>query len=127
MKRICAAPGCDEYAKDGAARCEEHLAEAANARRAAGVAAKARAEAAAANALYGTARWKSARLQFLRDNPLCVHCLEVGLLETATDVDHIEPHKGDRVKFFDRENWQALCHSCHSRKTAREVFAGRRR
>jgi 5-methylcytosine-specific restriction enzyme A len=37
-------------------------------------------------------------------------------------VDHITPHKGDRQMFWDRSNWQSLCHRCHSRKTAREVF-----
>ncbi|MCR8827199.1 HNH endonuclease [Photobacterium sp. TY 1-4] len=42
----------------------------------------------------------------------------------ATDVDHITPHKGDRRLFFDQSNWQSLCKSCHSRKTAREVFHG---
>ncbi|WP_407496877.1 HNH endonuclease [Pseudooceanicola sp. MF1-13] len=37
-------------------------------------------------------------------------------------MDHITPHKGDRKLFWDRSNWQALCHACHSRKTAREVW-----
>ncbi|WP_338100978.1 hypothetical protein [Roseovarius nubinhibens] len=36
----------------------------------------------------------------------------------------MEPHRGDRAKFFDRTNWQALCKPCHSRKTAREVWHG---
>ncbi|ELK38933.1 HNH endonuclease, partial [Brevibacillus agri BAB-2500] len=39
---------------------------------------------------------------------------------TATVVDHIVPHKGDMRKFWDRMNWQALCASCHSKKTAKE-------
>jgi 5-methylcytosine-specific restriction protein A len=39
----------------------------------------------------------------------------------ATDVDHIEPHKGSWERFTDRDNLQSLCHSCHSRKTLAEM------
>lgn len=35
-------------------------------------------------------------------------------------VDHITPHKGDRGLFWDRNNWQALCKTCHDTKTAAE-------
>ena len=32
-------------------------------------------------------------------------------------VDHIRPHKGDEVLFFDPANLQAICKECHdSRK-----------
>lgn len=68
---------------------------------------------------YGYA-WKKRREAFLRENPLCVECLKRGLYVPATDVDHIVPHKGDMEKFWDWDNLQALCHECHSRKTARE-------
>jgi 5-methylcytosine-specific restriction protein A len=34
-------------------------------------------------------------------------------------VDHVVPHKGDSVKFWDESNHQALCTRCHNRKTAR--------
>lgn len=43
-----------------------------------------------------------------------------GLIEQATDLDHIEPHRGDMTLFWDHDNWQSLCHSCHSAKTASE-------
>lgn len=67
------------------------------------------------------ARWRKARLRFLRQNPLCVECQRHGKLTPATVVDHIRPHKGDPVLFWDSENnWQALCATCHNRKTARE-------
>ena len=37
----------------------------------------------------------------------------------STDVDHIIPIEGQKDPlFFDVENVQALCHSCHSKKTA---------
>jgi 5-methylcytosine-specific restriction protein A len=38
----------------------------------------------------------------------------------ATEVDHIIPHKGDMKLFWDSDNWQGLCKSCHSKKTAKE-------
>lgn len=44
----------------------------------------------------------------------------------ATDVDHVEDHKGDWAKFVDRNNLQSLCHSCHSRKTMAEMSKNRR-
>lgn len=66
------------------------------------------------------ARWRKARKHFLTLNPLCVHCSKDGKIAVATVVDHIKPHKGNRIMFWDRFNWQALCASCHSKKTAKE-------
>jgi 5-methylcytosine-specific restriction protein A len=74
--------------------------------------------------LYASAAWLSGRKAFLRHNPLCVDCLDLGAVVEATEVDHVKRHMGDRVTFFDRSNWQALCKPCHSRKTAKEVFHG---
>ncbi|RFB28226.1 HNH endonuclease [Brevibacillus sp. VP] len=65
-------------------------------------------------------RWRKARKSFLSSNPLCVHCKEQRKLTAATVIDHIIPHKGDMVLFWDENNWQSLCASCHNRKTARE-------
>ena len=64
--------------------------------------------------------WNKARRLFLLDNPLCIRCADRHLIVEATVVDHIEPHRGDRMKFWDRENWQALCKRCHDKKTAGE-------
>lgn len=66
------------------------------------------------------ARWRKARKWFLSRNPLCVQCLEDGRLTPATVVDHVVPHRGDVNLFWDVNNWQALCKSCHDRKTAKE-------
>ncbi|WP_223866012.1 HNH endonuclease [Salipiger aestuarii] len=33
----------------------------------------------------------------------------------ATVVDHIQPHKGDKALFWDRNNWQPICKHCHDR------------
>lgn len=63
--------------------------------------------------LYSSARWKRARLRFLRANPLCVFCLHQGRTTAAGVVDHIIPHKGDEALIWDSDNWQALCAPCH--------------
>lgn len=67
-------------------------------------------------------RWRKARAVFLRCNPLCVGpaCAGAGLITPATVVDHIIPHKGDKALFWDETNWQPMCASCHSAKTAGE-------
>lgn len=65
-------------------------------------------------------RWQRARLGFLRRYPLCRTCENDGRTEVACVVDHIVPHKGDMVLFWDRSNWQPLCVSCHNAKTAKE-------
>jgi len=41
-------------------------------------------------------------------------------------VDHIQDHKGDRALFADLDNLESLCHSCHSRKTAAELWEKRK-
>ena len=65
-------------------------------------------------------RWSKVREAFLREHPLCVECMKQGRITPATDVDHIIPHRGDPELMWNPDNYQALCHSCHSRKTARE-------
>lgn len=64
-----------------------------------------------------TTRWQKARLRFLKVHPLCVQCQKQGKLTRATVVDHVIPHRGDEELFWDTTNWQALCKSCHDRKT----------
>lgn len=58
-------------------------------------------------------RWDKARRLYLFDHPLCRMCHEAGNIVPATVVDHINPHKGDQLKFWDRNNWQPLCKSHH--------------
>jgi 5-methylcytosine-specific restriction protein A len=65
-------------------------------------------------------QWDRASAAFLREQPWCVLCAAEGRREAAAVVDHIVPHLGDRVRFWERGNWQSLCRSCHSRKTAIE-------
>jgi 5-methylcytosine-specific restriction endonuclease McrA len=37
-----------------------------------------------------------------------------GVVHPAKVVDHIKPHKGDKARFWDSCNWQALCGWCHN-------------
>jgi 5-methylcytosine-specific restriction protein A len=68
---------------------------------------------------YGP-RWRRARAAYLARHPLCVPCRKAGHPELATVVDHIVPHRGDAVLFWDEGNWQGLCKPCHDAKTACE-------
>ena len=70
--------------------------------------------------MYQTDTWKRLRSGQLLEEPFCRECAKRGLRTPATDVDHIRDHKGDWSIFTDRDNLESLCHSCHSRKTARE-------
>lgn len=55
------------------------------------------------------ARWDIAARAFRREHPLCLGCEAVGKTEPATCVDHVIPHKGDMVRFWDRSLWQSSC------------------
>ncbi|WP_338080605.1 HNH endonuclease signature motif containing protein [Cohnella luojiensis] len=46
--------------------------------------------------------------------------MEAGRVVAATVVDHIKPHKGNKILFWDKNNWQPLCKQHHDRKTAIE-------
>lgn len=99
---VCAEPGCPELT-DGT-RCDEHQ----KAKRRASNAGR------TSSAKLGyDERWKRTRRAFLRDHPLC----PCG--RRATDVDHIDGRGPLGPHGHDHANLQALCHSCHSSKTAR--------
>lgn len=73
----------------------------------------ARASTRARRTLYQSTRWRRERREYLASHLWCVHCGA-----RATIVDHVHGH--DRLwlaRFWDRAGWQALCQSCHSRKT----------
>ncbi len=69
--------------------------------------------------LYNYA-WRKVSKLYLIEHPLCVMCNREGRLTPATEVDHIIPHGGDVKLFWDSNNWQGLCKSCHSKKTVLE-------
>ncbi len=67
---------------------------------------------------YGR-RWQRLRRAVLAAEPLCRACKERGRLTVANEVDHIVPIVEGGTD--ERSNLQALCKSCHSAKTRREV------
>ena len=73
---------------------------------------------------YGGA-WQKARKGYLANHPLCVMCEKHGRVTAATVVDHIVPHKQDWAKFWDHDNWQALCSPCHDRHKKIQENTGR--
>ena len=103
----CAHPGCPRLVPRGTKYCDDPIGAHPEESRSAG------------GRGYGS-KWNRARRRYLEKHPLCVECMKNGRYERATDVDHIVPHRGDPVLFWDESNWQALCHRCHSVKTRRE-------
>lgn len=79
-------------------------------------------------------KWQQARAGYLRSHPFCVEHESRNELVQATIVDHKVPHKLDdamnsgdaerianaKALFWDSNNWQSLCKTCHDQKTARE-------
>jgi 5-methylcytosine-specific restriction enzyme A len=64
---------------------------------------------------YHTKRWQRMRSWQLTVEPHCRMCTRRGRAGScATDVDHIKPHRGNADLFFDPENLQSLCKTCHS-------------
>jgi len=97
-KQYCHKPGCSQRVPIGHAYCENH---------------RIPESAVRPNAHtrgYG-ARWSKAAAAFLKEHPLCNHCPA-----PATLVDHIIPADIAPKMFWDRSNWQGLCHDCHNRK-----------
>jgi 5-methylcytosine-specific restriction protein A len=64
------------------------------------------------------------RAAFLREHPVCKACEALGSTTPAVVADHVQPIKENGLR-FDWSNLQALCVSCHNRKTARETAASR--
>ncbi len=122
IPHACGWPGCPKLAEPGHRYCAEHekLARAGSQRE------YDQRRGTAAQRGYG-ARWRRLRRMFLNAHPICadpfgVHA-KAGEVVPATDVDHIIAKRCGGTDTW--ENLQALCHSCHSRKTAAENCQGR--
>ena len=113
--RPCRHPGCSALVLDG--YCDAHRPKRESDRSE---------EAKSWRWMYQTPEWTDdlRPTQLLRE-PFCRICAQHGRRVRATDVDHIVDHKGNWDKFSDRSNLESLCHSCHSRKTARELWQNR--
>jgi hypothetical protein len=61
---------------------------------------------------YHKARWKRRKRHQLKVHPLCKMCLDRGVVNPATVVDHVIPHKGNFNAFF-LGDLQSLCKDHH--------------
>ena len=69
---------------------------------------------------YRTARWQRVRRRQLLREPLCRACRVEGVINAASEVDHIERVSvGGAV--FDPANLQSLCQQHHSVKSQYEM------
>ena len=107
-KSICPHAGCMKLTSGG--RCEQHKRDKYTTKP----------RGTTAERGYG-ARWQAMSNKHRRDNPLCEECKGNGVIEPATCVDHVTPHKGNEALLYDPSNLRALCWACHSRKTRRET------
>lgn len=114
-RRPCRHPGCSVLVEDG--YCERHRPKRVGDRSA---------EAESWRWMYKTDEWLlELRPNQLLDEPFCRECAKRGDRVRATDVDHIVDHKGDWKIFANPDNLESLCHSCHSRKTAKALWQNR--
>ena len=71
--------------------------------------------------IYNNTKWRQLSLHIRRRNPLCKICKDAGRITPSQCVDHIIRHRGlSDPLFWDKKNLQALCTSCHSKKTLKE-------
>ena len=69
---------------------------------------------------YSSSAWIKLRNLKRLLNPLCEHCLKLGLLIPYYVIDHIKPisEAGEPLNL---DNLQTLCKQCHAIKTGKET------
>jgi len=66
-------------------------------------------------------RWSKVSKQYRINHPLCVMCESKGKLTPVQCVDHIIAVEGpDDPLFWNEDNWQSLCNTCHNIKSEAE-------
>ena len=68
---------------------------------------------------YQTNEWRAIRRQVLQHEPLCRDCKAKGIVKVANVIDHIKPVRLGG-EFWETNNMQPLCTSCHNSKSAYE-------
>lgn len=108
--RVCSVPGCSQRTPKG--KCAEHqrTTRLHERRHYTGI----------PGVNYGR-KWRKARERFIAEHPLCVRCQARGIVTPSDVVNHIVPHNGDPVLFWDESNWESLCFSDHNAETAKQV------
>ena len=110
-KSPCRAPGCKRASRTPYCDLHQELQKQLDARSWVGVE-RSRPK----SKIYNTSRWQRLRKLILSRNPICQanDCNNL-----SSHVDHIVP-MADGGEPYELENLQALCASCHSRKTLKE-------
>lgn len=73
-----------------------------------------------ARKMYDKTHWKRLRQIKLSEQPLCVACLLEGIINQATEVDHVFPWRQLGKEAFYNNRFQCLCREHHSMKTQQE-------
>ena len=108
--KICKKSGCMRTAKDGKEYCYIHR-DLEGKRKVF----TRRGKSGEYHRLYESALWRKTSREFLKKYPFCFICGK-----PARIADHITPHRGNIGLFYDEDNLQPMCWSCHSRKTFKE-------
>lgn len=61
-----------------------------------------------------SAAWDKASAGHLLGSPLCRYCELVDEVRAADLTDHLYPHRGNRVVFWNRTYWVSSCTDCHN-------------
>lgn len=109
MRKQCSVGGCNNIAVTNTNRCEKHPVT---------YAPKKQYDHHFHNGknIYSSARWTKLSKQFRKHNPLCAHCLLLGVYTPTYHVDHIVEIE-DGGEIWDIDNMQSLCLPCHNTKT----------
>ena len=73
--------------------------------------------------LHDKALWHRRARRQLQREPLCAMCLADGRVVAARIADHVEPHRGDPIKFWNGK-LQSLCAHCHESRKKRFEHRG---
>ena len=110
--RPCKHAGCPELTRDPSGYCDSHRTDANERDRYCRGNASSRG--------YDS-RWNRFRIQYLKRHPLCVDCMNAQQAQyiPAKEIHHIKKLKECPELKYSESNLMALCHTCHSKRTAR--------
>lgn len=111
MKKLCTKSGCKTLIDVSESRCDKHQ----RAKRGERVTGQFKRD-----ANYYTNRWKALSANQKRKQPLCENCLAIGLVREGRIADHIKEARDKPELFWNPDNLQTLCWSCHTIKTNKE-------
>ena len=60
------------------------------------------------------AAWDRASRGHRARHPLCQYCALVDEVKAADLTDHLYPHRGDHVVFWNKTYWVSSCDDCHN-------------